>query len=160
MFARAKKEGMFIRAYISMAFSCPFQGPVSFEEVNDVCDRFIKLGADEIDIGDTNGQADPKMVYERFSRLRDLYPDTTFVGHFHDTRKMALANAVAAMQTGITKFDSSVGVLGGCPYSPGATGNVATEEILDMVTSMECQTGVDFNELVKISPYAKSLSTC
>lgn len=159
MFTRAKKEGMFIRAYISMAFSCPFQGPVSFEEVKDVCDRFIKLGADEIDIGDTNGQADPKMVYERFSRLRDLYPDTTFVGHFHDTRKMALANAVAAMQTGITKFDSSVGGLGGCPYSPGATGNVSTEELLDMVTSMGCQTGVDFNELVKISPFAKSLST-
>ena len=158
MFAKAKKEGMFIRAYISMAFSCPFQGSVSFESVKEVCDRFIKLGADEIDVGDTNGQADPKMVYERFSRLRDLYPDTAFVGHFHDTRKMALANVVAAMQAGITKFDSSVGGLGGCPYSPGATGNVSTEEILDMLSSMGCQTGIDINELVKISPFAKSLS--
>ncbi|MEE3952379.1 hydroxymethylglutaryl-CoA lyase [Peribacillus frigoritolerans] len=159
MFAKAKKEGMFIRAYISMAFSCPFQGSVSFEEVKEVCDRFIKLGADEIDVGDTNGQANPQLVYERFSRLRDLYPDTTFVGHFHDTRKMALANVVASMQAGISKFDSSVGGLGGCPYSPGATGNVSTEELLDMVSSMGCQTGVDFNELIKISPFAKSLST-
>ena len=119
--------------------------------------RFVQLGADEIDIGDTNGQADPKMVYERFSRLRDLYPDTTFVGHFHDTQKMALANVIAAMQAGITKFDSSIGGLGGCPYSPGATGNVSTEELLNMVTRMGCQTDVDYNELIKVSPFAKSL---
>ena len=111
MFERAKEEGMFIRAYISMAFTCPFQGHVSFEEVKYVCDRFIELGADEIDIGDTNGQADPKMVYERFSRLRDLYPDTTFVGHFHDTQKMALANVIAAMQAGIQSLIALLVVL-------------------------------------------------
>ena len=131
MFEKAKRAGTFIRAYISMAFKCPFQGDVSFEEVKYVCDRFVELGADEIDVGDTNGQADPKLVYERFSRLRDLYPDTTFVGHFHDTEKMALANVIAAMQAGITKFDSSVGGLGGCPYSPGATGNLSTEEFVE-----------------------------
>ena len=159
MFARAKEEGMFIRAYISMAFTCPFQGHVTFEEVKYVCERFIKLGADEIDIGDTNGQADPKMVYDRFSRLRDLYPDTTFVGHFHDTKQMALANVIAAMQAGINKFDSSIGGLGGCPYSPGATGNVSTEELLLMVSRMGCQTDVDYNELIKVSPFAKSLSS-
>lgn len=159
MFERAKKEGTFIRAYISMAFKCPFQGDVSFEEVKYVCDRFVELGADEIDVGDTNGKADPKLVYERFSRLRDLYPDATFVGHFHDTEKMALANVIAAMQAGITKFDSSIGGLGGCPYSPGATGNLSTEELLNMVTKMGCQTEVDYNELKKIIPFAKSLSS-
>ena len=159
MFAKAKQAGIFIRAYISMAFTCPFQGNVSFEEVKYVCDRFVELGADEIDVGDTNGQADPKMVYERFSRLRDLYPDTTFVGHFHDTQKMALANVIAAMETGITKFDSSIGGLGGCPYSPGATGNVATEELVNMVSRMGCQTGIDYNELIKVTPFAKSLSS-
>jgi hydroxymethylglutaryl-CoA lyase len=159
MFERAKKEGIFIRAYISMAFNCPFQGTVSFEEVKYVCDRFVELGADEIDVGDTNGKADPKMVYERFSRLRDLYPETTFVGHFHDTEKMALANSLAAMQAGVTKFDSSVGGLGGCPYSPGATGNLATEDLLKMVTKMGCKTAVDYDELMKITPFAKSLSS-
>ncbi|AZV42789.1 hydroxymethylglutaryl-CoA lyase [Peribacillus asahii] len=159
MFARAKQEGMFIRAYISMAFTCPFQGEVTFDEVKYVCDRFIQLGADEIDVGDTNGQADPKMVYERFSRLQDLYPDTTFVGHFHDTEKMALANVIAAIQAGITKFDSSVGGLGGCPYSPGATGNVATEELVNMLIRMGCETNLNFDELVKASPFAKSLSS-
>lgn len=159
MFERAKKEDIFIRAYISMAFKCPFQGSVSFDEVKYVCDRFVKLGADEIDVGDTNGQADPKIVYERLSRLRELYPDTTFVGHFHDTQKMALANVIAAMQAGITKFDSSVGGLGGCPYSPGATGNLSTEDLLNMVTKMGCKTEVDYNELIKITPFAKSLSS-
>lgn len=159
LFDRAKKEGMFIRAYISMAFTCPFQGLVTFDEVNYVCERFIKLGADEIDIGDTNGQANPKMVYDRFSRLRDLYPNTTFVGHFHDTQKMALANVIAAMQAGISKFDSSIGGLGGCPYSPGATGNVSTEELVWMFSKMGCQTSIDYNELMKVSPFAKSLSS-
>lgn len=158
LFTKAKKEGVFIRAYISMAFTCPFQGSVSFEEVKQVCDRFVDLGADEIDIGDTNGQANPKMVYERFSRLRDLYPDTTFVGHFHDTNKMALANVIAAMQADITKFDSSIGGLGGCPYSPGATGNVSTEELVNMVARMGCQTGIHYEELLSISSFAKSLS--
>jgi hydroxymethylglutaryl-CoA lyase len=157
MFERAKKEGIFIRAYISMAFTCPFQGSVSFDEVKKVCDSFIELGADEIDVGDTNGGADPKLVYERFSRLRDLYPDTTFVGHFHDTNKMAIANVIAAIQAGVTKFDSSVGGLGGCPYSPGATGNVATEELLNMLLRMGCQTSIDYDQLVKTSAFAKGL---
>jgi hydroxymethylglutaryl-CoA lyase len=159
MFLKAKNNGMYIRAYISMAFTCPFQGTVSFDEVNYVCNRFIELGADEIDVGDTNGKANPKMVYERLSRLRDLYPDTTFVGHFHDTEKMALANVMAAMQAGITKFDSSIGGLGGCPYSPGATGNVATEELINMLIGMGCHTGVQYNDILKVSSFAKTLSS-
>lgn len=159
MFSKAKENGMFIRAYISMAFTCPFSGPVSFEEVNKVCERFIELGADEIDVGDTNGQADPKIVFERFSNLRDLYPDTTFVGHFHDTENLALANIVAAMQAGVTKFDSSIGGLGGCPYSPGATGNVSTEKLINMLEKMGCKTNVDYNELAKIAVFAKTLSS-
>ncbi len=159
MVTRAKDAGMFIRAYISMAFTCPYQGHVSFDEVKYVCDRFVGLGVDEIDVGDTNGQANPKMVYERFSRLRDLYPDATYVGHFHDTEKMALANVIAAMQAGVTKFDSSIGGLGGCPYSPGATGNVATEELVNMLMRMGCETQINYQELLKVSPFAKSLSS-
>jgi hydroxymethylglutaryl-CoA lyase len=159
LFAKAKNNGMFIRAYVSMAFSCPYQGEVTFEEVKHVCQRFVELGADEIDIGDTNGHANPKIVYERFARLRDLYPDMTFVGHFHDTRKMALANVVAAMQAGVDKFDSSVGGLGGCPYSSGATGNVATEDLVLMLSEMGIETGINLDSLKEIASFARSLST-
>jgi hydroxymethylglutaryl-CoA lyase len=142
-----------------MAFSCPYQGNVSFEEVNYVCQCFVELGADEIDIGDTNGYANPKIVYDRFSKLKDLYPDAVFVGHFHDTRKMALANTLAAMAAGINKFDSSIGGLGGCPFSPGATGNLATEEIALMLSEMGVETGIQFENVNKIVPFAKSLSS-
>ena len=159
MFKLAQEHGIFTRAYISMSFSCPYQGEVSFEELNNVCERFVKLGADEIDIGDTNGKANPKMVYERFSRLKDLYPDTVFVGHFHDTEKLALANALAAMKAGIDKFDSSIGGLGGCPFSPGATGNLATEDIALMLTEMGIEYDVNLKSLLSIVPYAKSLSS-
>ena len=159
VFNKAKMHGKFIRAYISMSFFCPYQGEVTFEEVNHVCNRFVSLGADEIDIGDTNGHANPKIVYERFARLRDLYPDSVFVGHFHDTMKMALANTLAAMQAGVNKFDSSIGGLGGCPYSPGATGNAATEDLLLMLSEMGVETGIDVDAIKSIIPFVKSLST-
>ncbi len=133
--------GKFVRAYVSMSFFCPDQGKVSFEEVNHVCERFVKLGADEMDIGDTNGRANPKMVHERFSRLRELYPDPGFVAHFHDTGKMALANALAAMQAGVRKCDSSAGGLGGSRFSPGATGNAAAEDLLHMLSQMDISKG-------------------
>jgi len=158
VFTRAKSNGLFIRAYISMAFTCPFQGEVSIEEVNNVCNRFVEYGADEIDIGDTNGHANPKMVYERLSHLRDLYPDTVFVGHFHDTWNMALANTFAAMQTGVEKYDCSIGGLGGCPYSPGATGNLASEDLLLMLTQMGVDTGISYEKLLSVSSYARSMS--
>lgn len=159
IFAKAKEQNMFIRAYISMSFSCPYQGEVTFEEVHKVCERFVQLGADEIDIGDTNGYANPKIVYDRFSRLRDLYPDTSFVGHFHDTRKMALANTLAALQAGIEKFDSSIGGLGGCPFSPGATGNLATEDLVLMLSEMGVETGLNYEVIKQLRPFAQSLST-
>lgn len=159
IFTRAKSSGIFIRAYVSMAFTCPFQGEVSFAEVNNVCARFIEYGADEIDIADTNGHANPKLVYERFSHLRDLYPDVVFVGHFHNTWNMALANALAALQTGIKKFDCSIGGLGGCPYSPGATGNLASEDLLLMLTQMGVETGISYDKMLTVASYAKSLSS-
>lgn len=159
LIARAKKENLFIRGYVSMAFSCPFQGDVPFEQLQYVCGRLIEFGANEIDIGDTNGSANPRSVYERFARLGELYPDSTFVAHFHDTNKLALANVVAALQAGITKFDSSIGGLGGCPYSPGATGNVATEELVNMLHEMGCTTNLDLVKLKEISHFAKSLSS-
>lgn len=157
LFTSAKQHGMFIRAYISMAFHCPYQGTVTAQEVDHVVNRFVEIGADEIDIGDTNGQAHPLEVYETFVRLRGMHPTTTFVGHFHDTSDLALANTYAAMQAGVNKFDTAVGGLGGCPFSPGATGNVATENILKMLDKMGIATGVTLP--AETVAFAKSLST-
>ncbi len=159
VFAKAKANGVFVRGYVSTAFSCPYQGKVSFPEVQHVVDRFVQLGADEIDIGDTDGHANPRGVYERFARLQELYPQTVFVAHFHDTWKMALANTLAALQAGIRKFDGSVGGLGGCPYSPGASGNVATEDLVRMFTEMGVDTGLSLPAVKEAAQFATSLSS-
>lgn len=158
LFGKAKSHNMYIRAYVSMAFNCPYQGQVSFSELNNVCRHFIEIGSDEIVIGDTNGHANPRLVYERFVRLKTLYPDATIVGHFHDTRKMGLANMLAAITAGIERFDTSIGGLGGCPFSPGATGNLATEDAVLMLHEMGVETGIDYSKLLRVIPYAKSLN--
>lgn len=157
MFSIAKENGVFIRAYVSMAFSCPYEGAVSYEQVKNVVTSFAETGADEISIGDTDGRANPRIVYERFTRLIEDFPNTTFVGHFHDTSGFALANIVSAMQAGVVKFDTSIGGLGGCPFSPGATGNVATEKVVEMLHAMKIETGIAQNKLFEIGEFAKGL---
>lgn len=157
MFKRAKENGLFIRAYVSMAFSCPYEGTVSYEQVKRVVEHFVEDGADEISIGDTNGQANPRIVYERFTALTRDFPNTTFVAHFHDTNGFAYANIVAALQAGIEKFDSSVAGLGGCPFSPGATGNVATEKVVELFESMQIATGIQQDQVKRVANFARSL---
>ena len=157
MFKVAKANAIFIRGYVSMCFSCPYEGPVSYEQVHRVVEHFVVNGANEISIGDTNGQAHPKIVYERFMQLKNDFPSTTFVAHFHDTNGLANANIVAAMQAGIDKFDTSIGGLGGCPFSPGATGNVATEKVVEMLHAMDIETGIDEGSLRSIALFAKEL---
>jgi len=157
MFQVAKEKGIFTRAYVSMAFSCPYEGSVSYEQVEKVVASFVENGADEISIGDTNGRANPRIVYERFSKLKEDFPSATFVGHFHDTSGFALANIVAALQAGVEKFDTSIGGLGGCPFSPGATGNVATEKVVEMLHAMKIQTGIEQRGLSEIGEFAKQL---
>lgn len=157
MFKVAKANGMFIRGYVSMCFSCPYEGAVPYEQVKRVVEHFVIHGADEISIGDTNGQANPKIVYERFLQLKNDFPSTTFVAHFHDTNGFAYANIIAAMQAGIDKFDASIGGLGGCPFSPGATGNVATEKVVEMLHAMGIETGINESSLRQIALFAKGL---
>ncbi|OPG17183.1 hydroxymethylglutaryl-CoA lyase [Ferroacidibacillus organovorans] len=157
LFARAKKRGVFVRAYVSTVWHCPYQGSVSYDEVDHVVKRFVDLGADEIDLGDTNGQAHPQEVFERCQSLKEAYPEMPFVGHFHDTSKLALANVYAALLAGIDRFDASTGGLGGCPFSPGATGNVATEDVLAMLDKMGIHTGIDLH--AETVSFARSLST-
>lgn len=157
MFELAKAYGKFIRAYVSMAFSCPFEGPTSYEELARIVQHFVRHGADEISIGDTNGQANPRIVYERMKQLRLDFPETVFVGHFHDTNGFAYANILAAMQAGVTKFDSSVAGLGGCPFSPGATGNVATEKVVEMFDLMAIETNVKREKLAHSVAFSQQL---
>ncbi len=157
MFARAKEERLFIRGYVSMCFSCPYEGAISYDQVKKIVSHFARHGVDEISIGDTNGQANPKIIFERFMKLKENFPQTVFVGHFHDTNGLALANILAAIQAGVERFDASIGGLGGCPFSPGATGNVATEKVVSMLHQMGIETGIDEQCLAQASAYTKTL---
>ena len=142
-----KEQGIFVRACISTAFYCPFEGPVSPEATIELCRQFIDWGVDELSVADTIGMANPKESYELFSKLIEAFPKALITAHFHDTRRMALANITAALQAGVTRFDASAGGLGGCPFAPGATGNVATEDVVNMLHQMGIQTGVDLELL-------------
>ncbi|MEG0471399.1 MAG: hydroxymethylglutaryl-CoA lyase [Solibacillus sp.] len=157
MFALAKEAQLFTRGYVSMCFSCPYEGTIAYEQVEKVVRHFALHGVDEISIGDTNGQANPKVIFERFTKLKEDFPHTVFVGHFHDTNGLALANIVAAMQAGVEKFDTSIGGLGGCPFSPGATGNVATEKVVSMLHQMGIETGIDEQLLAEANAYVQTM---
>ncbi|MCG7342964.1 hydroxymethylglutaryl-CoA lyase [Sporosarcina sp. ACRSL] len=145
--AKLKSDGIFVRACISTAFYCPYEGKIEIEEVSKLCSRFISMGVDELSVADTIGMANPMESYELFNRLKDLFPDVLLTAHFHDTRKMAIANIFAAMQAGVNRFDTSAGGLGGCPFAPGATGNVATEDVVHMLHSLGIETGIDVEKI-------------
>lgn len=152
-----KKQDVFVRACISTAFYCPFEGAVSQEATLALCRQFVDWGVDELSVADTIGMANPKESYELFAKLVEAFPDVLMTAHFHDTRRMALANISAALQAGVTRFDASAGGLGGCPFAPGATGNVATEDVVNMLHRMDVQTGIDLDLLCqaieKIEPH-------
>lgn len=157
MFQQAKAQHKFIRGYVSMCFSCPYEGAVSYEQVKRVVEQFVKDGADEISIGDTNGQANPRIVYERFCALKRDFPQVNFVAHFHDTNGFAYANIIAALNAGIEKFDSSIAGFGGCPFSPGATGNVATEKVVELFEALEIKTNIQLEKLKDVAAFARNL---
>lgn len=146
---KMKEDGLFVRACISTAFHCPFEGAVDPERTVNLCTHFAELGADELSVADTIGMATPKESYRLFSRLKEELPDTLLTAHFHDTRKMALANIFAALQTGVDRFDTSAGGLGGCPFAPGATGNVATEDVVNMLERMGIETGISVDAICR-----------
>ena len=149
----ARREGMWVRAYVSTAFGCPYEGDVSVEAVVRVASALAELGVDEISIGDTIGVATPRSVVEVAGALQAHMPVERLAMHFHDTRGTALANVVAALQMQISTFDSSAGGLGGCPYAPGATGNLATEDLLYMLDGMGIATGVSLDGVCAASRF-------
>jgi len=145
----AKLDSITIQAYLSVAFVCPFEGSVSASLVRDQARQLAEFGADEIVIADTIGAADPAAVRDLMNGLVKEYGSERLACHFHDTRAMGLANVFAAIESGVRKFDSSVGGLGGCPFAPGAKGNVATEDVVMMCHQMGFETGVDISILLK-----------
>jgi hydroxymethylglutaryl-CoA lyase len=149
---RAREAGLRCEGVISVAFGCPYEGVVPPERVFEIAERLAAAGAQEIGFGDTTGMANPRQVKEFFIAARErLGDDLELTAHFHNTRGQGLANVYAALEVGIDSFESSFGELGGCPVPAGATGNIATEDLVSMLHEMGVQTGIDLRELLKAS---------
>jgi hydroxymethylglutaryl-CoA lyase len=144
-------------AVISTAFGCPFEGDVPVERVLWVAEQLLKLNPRPVrlTLGDTTGMANPRQVAEICAAFQERFPDVTLGLHFHNTRGTGLANVLAGLQAGITHFDSSLGGLGGCPYAPGATGNITTEDMVNMLHDMGIETGIDLNKLIECAKLAQ-----
>lgn len=141
------------RGYVSTVFGCPYEGRVELDSVIRVSETLFEMGIGELSLGDTIGVANPRQVEEVLQVLLKRFPAEKLAMHFHDTRGTALANILVSMELGITTFDSSVGGLGGCPYAPGASGNVATDDLLYMLHGMGIYTGVDQEKIFAASQY-------
>jgi hydroxymethylglutaryl-CoA lyase len=147
----AARHGVEVGGSISVAFGCPYEGKVPFDRLREIVNRYLEMGISEVSLADTTGMANPRQVYDTLGHLRAIFPRATFSMHLHNTRGMALANAVAALQQGIVRFDSSVAGLGGCPYAPGATGNIATEDLVHAFAEMGVETGINLESLIGVA---------
>lgn len=156
--ARARAEGVIVQGYISVAFECPFEGAVDPAVTERLTADLLDAGAHEVAIADTIGAASPAAVHSLMRRLVERHGAAVLSGHFHDTRAMAVANCYAALDAGIRKFDSSIAGLGGCPFAPGASGNVATEDVVLMLEACGFDTGVDMQGLLAASRLAQELT--
>ncbi|MGE7760422.1 hydroxymethylglutaryl-CoA lyase [Peribacillus sp. NPDC097895] len=152
----AAKSGKTVRGYVSTVFGCPYEGQVSPEQVFRVCDQLFEYGINEVSLGDTIGVASPRQVALFLERAVKRYDISKMALHFHDTRGMALANVLQSLDYGVEIFDSSLGGLGGCPYAPGASGNVATDDLIHMLHNMGIQTGINQEKLIKAASMIQS----
>jgi hydroxymethylglutaryl-CoA lyase len=156
--SRAIKEGISVRGYVSTCFVCPYEGPITKEKVADVTRALFDLGVDEVSIGDTIGAATPRDVETTGGHLAKQFPIAGLAMHFHDTYGMAVANVYQSLQMGFSTFDSSAGGLGGCPYAPGASGNLATEDLLYLLERLGIESGVSLKLIRRASHFiAKEL---
>jgi len=142
-----------VRGYVSTVFGCPYEGDIPLKKIEKVVKTLLDFGIDEVSLGDTIGLATPNKVIDLMDLLKKHYEVKKIAMHFHDTRGMALANILASLECGVTTFDSSAGGLGGCPYAKGATGNVATEELVYLFDSLGIKSGVDLEKLLKASEF-------
>ncbi|WP_287029329.1 hydroxymethylglutaryl-CoA lyase [Pseudomonas sp. UBA6310] len=147
----SRGSGVFINASLSTTFGCPFEGHIAEERVYHLIERLLEIGVQGVTLCDTTGMANPAQVTRICRETLARWPQVDFTLHVHDTRGMGLANALAAFQVGIRRFDASLGGLGGCPYAPGATGNVCTEDLVHMFAQMGEDTGVDLDALLEVA---------
>lgn len=147
------RAGKSVRGYVSTVFGCPYEGAVEIEQVVKVADALFEMGIEEVSLGDTIGVANPRQVQEVLAVLLNYFPASKLAMHFHDTRGTAMANILASLDMGITTFDGALGGLGGCPYAPGASGNLATDDLLYMLDGMGIQTGVDGEKLLTAAQF-------
>tara|TARA_R110000868_G_scaffold190862_1_gene434791 strand:- start:93303 stop:94199 length:897 start_codon:yes stop_codon:yes gene_type:complete len=153
VFERAAEDGVKVRGYVSCVAGCPYEGAVDIEKVVEVACKLSQMGAYEISLGDTTGVANPTQVKRIIFELTAHIPVEKLAVHFHDTYGQALANIYAALEAGVRVIDSSVAGLGGCPYAPGAAGNVATEDVVYLLNGLGYETGVDITKVVETAWY-------
>ncbi|MFM2151954.1 MAG: hypothetical protein RL199_389 [Pseudomonadota bacterium] len=152
---RAKAAGRRVRAYVSTVWGCPYEGAVDVERAIDIARALVRMGVDELSLGDTIGVGTPGQTELICDRFLSAFPAPMLALHLHDTRGTALANALVGLQAGIATFDASVGGMGGCPYAPGASGNLATEDLVYMLHGMGIETGIDLERLVDAGRLAR-----
>jgi hydroxymethylglutaryl-CoA lyase len=149
--ARARQEGLRCEGVISVVFGCPYEGEVTRDRVLEISERLVDAGCEEVSFGDTTGMANPKQVREFFADATQRLPGVELTAHFHNTRGQGLANVLAALERGVDSFEAAFGELGGSPLTPGATGNISTEDLLSMLDEMGVETGVDLERLLDAS---------
>jgi hydroxymethylglutaryl-CoA lyase len=154
--ARARDAGIRVRGYLSTCFGCPFEGPVPAARVASLAQRLLAMGVFEVVLSDTIGVAHPAQVWSVLDTVAEALPLESVALHFHDTRGTALANVLSALERGIGVFDASAGGLGGCPFAPGATGNLATEDLLYLLDGLGIRTGVRLDALMEASRFIES----
>jgi hydroxymethylglutaryl-CoA lyase len=147
----AREAGFTVSGSMICSLGCPFEGQVSTDQLERVADKYLGVGITNMSLADTIGVANPKLVYTIASHMLKKYPQVTWNLHLHNTRDMALANTLAALEAGMSRFDGGVAGLGGCPYAPGATGNIATEDMVNMLHGMGIETGIDLDKLLAVA---------
>lgn len=147
----ARENGLEVSGSISMPFASPWEGRTPIEQVERIIEAYLQVGVSEISLSDASGMAVPNQVYDLCTMVQKKYPAVRWWLHFHNTRGMGMANILAAMEAGITQFDASLGGLGGCPFVPGAAGNVTTEDVVHMMDEMGVYTGIDLLKLMDVA---------
>lgn len=154
----ARENGIKVSGSVSMAFGSPWEREIPLADVGRIVESYLKVGVDEISLSDASGMGIPGRVYALFEEMQRQYPEVTFWGHFHNTRGLGIANILAAMEAGIRRFDVSFAGCGGCPFVPGATGNVSSEDVLHMLDGMGINSGIDSDSVIAIGKRAVELT--
>jgi hydroxymethylglutaryl-CoA lyase len=153
----ANVSGIAFEGAIAMAFGCPMEGEITVEQVSRIAEEYVAAGVPQVQLADTTGMANPNQVEWVLGEMRMRFPDTRFALHLHNTRGMGLANALVGLSLGISEFDTTLGGLGGCPFAPGATGNIDTEDMVHMLHEMGVETGIDLDRLIALARHLEKI---